>query len=154
MISEDTAREQLARLSVVHSALNAARTFAVYVDTLLLDQRLSDTDLVAAVNDLLAQPEDGRLTPGRIIEAAMRNRAQRLYVHRMAQQTAEGPTVVPTLEKCTRCRGPLVILVLERKRYCRDCNRLDARELDSIVVDAEVRLYRDSEAARVARQAA
>lgn len=153
MLDVENTRAQMRRLSTIHQALSSARTFEAYVDTIQRDMRLHDEDVAAGVDQLMAATDDTRLTPGRVIDYALRHRAQRLAQHRAAQADSDGPSVVPAYGTCRKCAGPLVILVMERKRYCQTCNSIGVHELDALTVDAEVRLFTEARQQRMAEAA-
>ena len=154
MVSDQHARVQLGRLSVVHTALNAAKTFDTYVDVVTRDRRLHDDDLTEAVQAMLGSAEDIRLTPGRVVDFAMRARAVRLRIARVQREAdAPGPSVVPCGDVCPRCGSMLEYLVAERAVWCPTCHTVQVertgidtvkvREVDSRTLDGEIRLYEE-----------
>lgn len=149
MLDIEQTKAQIRRLSTIHPSLASARTFEAFVDTIQRDTRLSDIDVAHAVDELMAATDDVRIIPGRVIDYGMRHRAGRLAVHRATHDDDRRPSVVPCFDKCSRCKGDMVILVVERKRYCGACNRVGMHELDPLTVDAEVRLFTESRALRM-----
>ena len=157
MVSDQHARVQLGRLSVVHTALNAAKTFDTFVDVVTRDRRLMNEDLTEAIDALLGSVEDIRVTPGRVIDFAMRARSVRLRVARALREAdAPGPSVVPCGDICPRCGGMLEYLVAERAVWCPTCRTVQTertgidsvkvREVDARTLDGEIRLYEERRA--------
>lgn len=160
VISEQIARQQLARLSVVHTQLNAAKMFDTFVDVLMRELRLDDSDVLDAVNELLVSTDDVRVTPGRLVDYAKRARAKRLQSARAARQEAPpGPSAVPYGDACGKCGGTRQVLVSERAVWCPACRTVKAErvgidgmrtyEVDARVIDGEIRAAREEREQRV-----
>jgi hypothetical protein len=160
MIDEQQIRMQLTRLAVIHTQLNAAKTFDAFVDVIGRERRLSSMDLVEAVNALLATPDDVRIIPGRVIDYAYRARAQRLAQARIERKDTPGPSTVPYGDTCGKCGGMLEVAVSERAIWCPTCKtvRVDrvgldglrVHEVDAALIDGEIRLANEKREARLA----
>lgn len=161
MIDDQQIRIELTRLSVIHTQLNAARTFDAFVDVIEREHRLEVGDLREAVNALMALPDEVRIIPGRVVDYAYKARARRLAQARVNRKEVPGPSTVPYGDTCGKCGGMLEVAVSERAIWCPTCRTVRAErvgidgmrvhEVDALLIDGEIRLANEQREARLAQ---
>jgi DNA-directed RNA polymerase subunit RPC12/RpoP len=154
MVSEQHARHQMSRLAVIYTTCNNARTFDAFVDVIVRENRLVDEDVTEAINAMLSSASELRVIPGTVVDFAMRARAMRLRVARANREKDQpGPSVIACGDTCSRCGSMMEYLVSERAVWCPGCravvvertgiDTVKVKEVDSRVLDGEIRLWRE-----------